>query len=67
MKMSNYYENLKICLEILLKIKPNQKYQNLNLLRKPQHFAGNPFKNQGKRKVLNSIFAKTSKFAWKFF
>ena len=46
-----FYENLKIWLEILLKIKPNQKYQNLNLLRKPQHLAGNPFKNQAKRKV----------------
>ena len=46
MKISNYYENLKIWLEILLKIKPNQKYQNLKLLRKPQHLAGNPFKNE---------------------
>ena len=51
MKISNYNENLTIWLEILLKIKPNQKYQNLKLLRKPQHLAGNPFKNQAKRKV----------------
>ena len=63
-----FCENLKIWLEILLKIKPNQKYQNLNLLRKPPHLAGNPFKNQAKRKVSKSqIITKTSKFGRKSF
>ena len=50
-KISNY-ENLNIWLKILLKTKPNEKYQNLKL-RKPQNLAGNPFKNQAKRKVSN--------------
>ena len=44
-KISNY-ENLKIWLEILLKIKSKEKYQNLNLLRTPKNLAGNPFKNE---------------------
>jgi len=33
-------------LEILLKIKPKEKYENLKFLRKPQNLAGNPFKNE---------------------
>ena len=46
MKISNYYENLNIWLEILLKIKPKEKNENIKLLRNPQNFTGNPFKNE---------------------
>ena len=58
MKISNYYENLTIWLEILINIKPNQKYQNLKLLRKPQHLAGNPFKIKPNEKCENLNFCE---------
>ena len=54
-------------MEILLKIKPNEKYENLKFCENLKIWLEILLKIKPNEKYENLNFAKTSKFAWKSF